>query len=296
MNQSNSFKKKGLILSLLFVLALMVLLSTTAQTVGQNQQTDSQQTEVTEAVEAESGGGLTVWNIIQMTDWLFWPFVVLTASGLMLLTFRSLLEYREKSRSQSLMRQLAHVRDMKSLARSIQTSRPNRASRLLKQMIATFNKTGRAEPIREDASQFLNSERESFQTFNSVLSFLSDTAGALGLLGTVWGIFETFHGGKLDGPTILRGMSISLVTTLVGLIISLVLNFGVTTVFALFNKHINSLSARAEEVRQALLNLEMRASGVRTKPASARPPQPQPEVVHMEESTLRNDDHNDMVF
>ena len=88
------------------------------------------------------------------------------------------------------------------------------------------------------------------------MGFISDTAGALGVLGTVWGIFETFHGGKLDGPTILQGMSVSLVTTLVGLVISLVLNAGATSVFSLFNKQLSLLASRAEELRQALLFIE----------------------------------------
>lgn len=274
--------KRSLIVGVLTAAALIVILGAAAQTVGQNRTvTPANQDTVEVQANVESQGlikDLSVWRILRMTDWLFWPFVALTVGGLMLLIFRSLVEVREKNRAQVLYAELDQLRDMRSLLEAIQKSAPNRAARLFRQTVFTFNKTGRAEPIRDDANQFLNGERDSFETFNRVLNFLSDTAGALGLLGTVWGIFATFHSGKLDGPTILQGMSISLVTTLVGLIISSVLNMGATAVFAVFNKQLNRLSSRAEEVRQALLNLEKRVQA-QTTPARQPATAPQPDAA-----------------
>jgi len=204
---------------------------------------------------------LTVWKIIKMTDWLFWPFVLITCTGIMLIIYRTLFEHREKSRSQSLLQERIKANGIRSLVKFIRNSGSTRASRLMYQMITTFDKTNRAEPIGDDINQFLAAERDSFETFNRINGFLSETAGALGLLGTVWGIFQTFHAGKLDGPTILQGMSISLVTTLVGLIISLLLNMGGTYVFTMFNGQLNLLANRAEELRQALLFLEKKSNG-----------------------------------
>lgn len=186
-----------------------------------NQKANSEQ--VTQ--NGEENNSLSAWDILEMTSWLFWPFVLVTAAGITFICYRGLIEYREKARSQAILQQKIEVKDLRRIIRTVQQAQPNRASRLLQQMVSTFNKTKRAEPISADVTQFVNAEREAYETFNRVLGFLSDTAGALGLLGTVWGIFETFHGGKLDGPTILMGMSISLVTTLVGLLISLALQF-----------------------------------------------------------------------
>lgn len=219
----------------------------------------------TNTSESEQNAKLTVWKIIEMTDWLFWPFVLITATGIMLITYRGLFEYRTKSRSQSLMQGKIKLNDLKRLIRMNRGPNPTRAWRLFHQMLVTFDKTHKAEPIGDDVNQFLNSERDSFESFNRVSGFLSDTAGALGLLGTVWGIFQTFHAGKLDGPTILQGMSISLVTTLVGLIISVVLNMGSTYIFTMFNGQLNILSNRAETVRQILLAHETK--GAQPQPA-----------------------------
>lgn len=212
--------------------------------------------QVTNADEEAKANDLTVWSIINMTDWLLWPFILITAGGIMFIIYYTLKEHQEKTRAKLLLQGQIKSNDIRGLLRIIEVGNLNRTARLMHQMIMTFNKTKRAEPIGDDINQFLNSERESFETFTRVINFLSDTAGALGLLGTVWGIFQTFHAGKLDGPTILQGMSISLVTTLVGLIISLLLNLGSTYVFTLFNGHLKVISNKAEELRQALLYLE----------------------------------------
>lgn len=248
----------------LTITAGLLLVSFTAGQVY-SQRGKSQQTHRTAAgqtspdsIKTASEKPLSAWDIIEMTSWLFWPFVGLTAAGVMLLTLKSLQEYQDKTRSLPLTQSRIGVRDLNAVVRLLREVQASRASRLFHGILVTFQKTNKAEPIGNDIQTYLNTERESFETFHRVMGFLSDTAGALGLLGTVWGIFETFHGGKLDGPTILQGMSVSLVTTLVGLIISLVLNAGTTSVFSLFNKQLNLLAERAEELRQALLSLENR--------------------------------------
>ena len=275
--------KKSLLLSVVAVCALVLVLSSAVQIVGQEKQFTPANHDSAE-VQNEAGStalqDLSVWHILRMTDWLFWPFVALMAGGLWLLIFRSLVEFQEKRRSEILYAEIDRLRDMQSLLEAIQNSASNRAARLFRQTVFTFNKTGRAEPIRDDANQFLSGERNSFETFNRVMNFLSDTAGALGLLGTVWGIFATFHSGRLDGPTILEGMSVALVTTLVGLIISSILNMGATAVFALFNKQLNLLSSRAEQVRQALLNIEKRTQAqAPVSPPDMRQQDNQPQPV-----------------
>jgi len=203
--------------------------------------------------QAEQGAKLTAWKIIEWCDWTFWPFVLITAGGIMLITYRALSEYRDKSRSQTLMQGKIKLNDVKRILRMSQGKNPTRAWRLFHHILVTFEKTHRAEPIGNEINKFLVSERDSFESFNRIINYLSDTSGALGLLGTVWGIFLTFHSGKMDGPTILQGMSIALVTTLVGLIISIALNFCLTYLFTMFNGQLNQLSERAEAIRQVLL-------------------------------------------
>lgn len=235
---------------------------------------------------AQSGSKLerlTAWDIIQMNDWFLWPFVLIIGAGIMLNVHRVLFEYRDRTRSQALLQgkiQANGIRNLVQMVRSSRTGGSSRAARLFYQIIATFDKTNQAQPINDDINHFLSAERETFERFSRVNGFLSEAAGALGLLGTVWGIFVTFYTANFDGPSILRGMSIALVTTLTGLIISLVLNFSGTYCYTMFNRQINLLMNKAEELRQALLYLEKKSNGngtaapVREEPVSYRVPEP----------------------
>jgi biopolymer transport protein ExbB/TolQ len=214
---------------------------------------------------------LTAWDILWMCDWFTWPFIALTIFGLSLLIYRWLVEYRQKARAYQLLVQPIEVSTLSQFVKMLNMSPPNRASQLFQQMIAVFNKTNKAESLQEDVTHFVQGEKDSFDTFNRIITFLSDTAGALGLLGTVWGIFVTFYSGQMDGPTILKGMSIALITTLVGLIISLILNMGATSLHALFSRQIKLLTERADELRHAMLHLQAKSARSATETATHRP-------------------------
>jgi biopolymer transport protein ExbB/TolQ len=217
---------------------------------------------------------LTAWDILWMCDWFTWPFIALTAIGLAFIIHRALLEYRQKIRARSLLAQPIEYAGLSQLVKLLNALEPNRASLLFQQMFNTFNKTRKAETLQDEINSYMQNEKDSLDGFNRIVGFLSDTAGALGLLGTVWGIFVVFYAGKMDGPSILKGMSIALITTLVGLIISLLLNMGSLSVFSLFNRQLKLIGERAEELRQALMLFQLKSSTSPVQPAPQRPAPP----------------------
>jgi biopolymer transport protein ExbB/TolQ len=229
---------------------------------------------------------LTAWDILWMCDWFTWPFIFLTAIGSAFIIHRALLEYRQKLRAHALLAQPIEHAGLTQFVKLLSIDKPNRASLLFQQMINTFDKTRKAEALQDDVNHYLQSEKDSLDGFNRIIGFLSDTAGALGLLGTVWGIFVVFYAGKMDGPSILKGMSIALITTLVGLIISLLLNLGALSVFSLFNRQLKRISERAEELRQVLLQFQLKSATApmqqevrgaeAARPAPPRPAPPRP--------------------
>ncbi|MDZ7290200.1 MAG: MotA/TolQ/ExbB proton channel family protein [candidate division KSB1 bacterium] len=231
----------------------------------------------TSAVPAPAEGSpldkLSAWDILWMCEEFTWPFIILTTVGVALVIHRFLMEYRLKLRAQSLLAQPVEFAGLSQFVKMLNVSQPNRASQLFQQMIATFNKTRKADHLQEDISNFMQGEKDTLDAHNRIIVFLSDTAGALGLLGTVWGIFIVFYGGKMDSPTILRGMSVALITTLVGLVISLILNLGLVTIHSLFNRQLKLIGERAEELRQALLQLQHRSSST---PLERTPPRAEP--------------------
>ena len=50
--------------------------------------------------------------------------------------------------------------------------------------------------LHDEIANFVQFQQDRFDTFRRRVDFLSDTAGALGLLGTVWGIFTVFLPGS----------------------------------------------------------------------------------------------------
>lgn len=97
---------------------------------------------------------------------------------------------------------------------------------------------------------------ERFASFRSWMIFFSDTAGAFGLLGTVWGMYQVFYfsGGVLDTQTTLVGMGTALVTTLVGIGISVVINLFATTLEAMFKRQLEQMYNKADDLRFHFVN------------------------------------------
>ncbi|MDZ7344366.1 MAG: MotA/TolQ/ExbB proton channel family protein, partial [candidate division KSB1 bacterium] len=123
----------------------------------------------------------------------------------------------------------------------------------------------------QEISNYLQYIQDRFDSFRSRMAFLSDSAGALGLLGTVWGMFLTFFGGNLgDAEKILNGMGVALVTTLIGLVVSLILNFSATELFSLFNRRLDLITQKSDELRLRLLEHE-RTRGEVFRPADDLP-------------------------
>jgi biopolymer transport protein ExbB/TolQ len=136
-------------------------------------------------------------------------------------------------------------------------------ARLLGSLISSYHTTGSLEGINLEINFFIQSLQDQFNSFRSRLDLLSDSAGALGLLGTVWGIFITFEVENWTQDTVLRGMGLALVTTFIGIIVSLVLNLLSTEVFNYFNRRNDRLQEKFVEFRKNLYrrHVELRVNG-----------------------------------
>ncbi len=136
---------------------------------------------------------------------------------------------------------------------TIEKSRPSLIRQLMGKLFEIYYSTGRVEVLQEELNSFIKSQQDQFSRFRERMSFLSDTAGALGLLGTVWGMFLTFFGGTLDNQRILNGMGIALITTLLGIVVSIIINFASTEVSNFFNKRIEAIFAIVDSLRMRMI-------------------------------------------
>lgn len=141
--------------------------------------------------------------------------------------------------------------------------------------------------LHDEITNFVAFRQDQFGVFRRRMEFLSDTAGALGLMGTVWGMFTVFFQGTAQQDVILRGMGIALITTLLGLVVSIILNFSATELSTFFGKRLEQVSRKSDELRFRLMELAPdpapvvhvahAAPAATPAPAPAPPPAPEPE-------------------
>lgn len=221
---------------------------------GQGLQTMTQNRSLNSSNEiAQAGDIRTFWSLTKLGGGVSLAIFLVLAMGIFLIVLQVYELIMDKIKSRILLatnyRQLS-VNDVNKLVRTYPHSL---IARLYSVLLSIFHTTGNTQDFHDEIANYIQLQQDRFNTFKSRLSFLSDTAGALGLLGTVWGMFVTFFGGNLESQRILNGMGLALVTTLIGLVVSIILNFCATEVFSVFNKRLELISAKADEFRLWLM-------------------------------------------
>jgi biopolymer transport protein ExbB/TolQ len=197
----------------------------------------------------------TFWSLTKLGGGISLAIFLVLALGIFLICLKVYELLQDKVRGKSLLQINYRQMSVGEVAKMIQKQPHSLPARLYSVLLSIFHSTGNTQDFHDEIANYLQLQQDRFATFKSRLAFLSDTAGALGLLGTVWGMFVTFFGGNLDSQRILNGMGLALVTTLIGLIVSIILNFFATEVFSLFNKRVENISEKADEFRLWLMAL-----------------------------------------
>ena len=193
------------------------------------------------------------WSLTELGGGINYVIILDFALGIFLIVLKIYELIMDRFKSQLLLSVDYRQHSMAEIAGMVKKIPNNLAARLYSVLLTIFYSTGTTNDFHDEIANYIQSQQERFNTFKTRMAFFSDTAGALGLLGTVWGIFVTFFGGQLDNQRILNGMGIALVTTLYGLVASIVLNFFTTEVISVFNKRMELVSAKADEFRLWLM-------------------------------------------
>lgn len=138
----------------------------------------------------------------------------------------------------------------------IKNNKKSMLSHLFKYLIDLYQTRRTAEGFSDEIIDYVQIQQDRFQSFQTKMTFISDTEGALGLLGTVWGMFLTFFGGDLEKHKILSGMGIALVTTIMGLVASIFLNLFTTQIYSYFRRRIDKVTDLGNLFRLRLHQLE----------------------------------------
>ncbi|KAA0221863.1 hypothetical protein EDS67_27735 [candidate division KSB1 bacterium] len=121
--------------------------------------------------------------------------------------------------------------------------------RLLALLCDLWQRDPSAQVLQVEIDGHVGGIKEKYEMGRSFAVLLSDTAGALGLLGTVLGMYQTFMPGRLESSQVITGMGVALVTTIGGLIVSIVLNFMISWGHSAFYRHLEWIVERADLFR-----------------------------------------------
>lgn len=200
-----------------------------------------------------------------------WPLGLVLAAGVFWCAGRYGLIVLERVRAKDVTRAPLQQLAMREIDLLVGQSPRSQVGALLRGMLDVGGLAGDGDEtglgdVNEEITLYRESVNDRFEGFKSVSAFLSNSAGALGLLGTVWGIYITFKGGEMDPQKIIDGMGVALSTTGCGIVISLIIDFMSSMVVTAHVSAVESGFRKAEQLRVAILQDRRRA---RKRTASA---------------------------
>lgn len=271
-------------------LRLGILLALTSSIFWGATRTFAQQAADTASAAADTGlgssDGFLLWDLIGEAGGFQYPIFGLLAIGLFLISAKIYELYSDRRAAQELEEASLESMEMNRIAMLVANQKKSMLADLQATMLNVFQTTNDAATLHEEIANFIQFQRERFGTFKQRIDFLADTAGAVGLLGTVWGILRVFTGGGIDDEQrVLAGMGVALVSTLLGLVVSITLNLISTEVYSFFDNRLDQIEDKADELRFRLLELGLNQNGEEVSEADhaatkgmteASAPEPQP--------------------
>lgn len=198
------------------------------------------------------------WSLTQQAGPLRWPIFFILAFGLVQVFLKLYELIRDRRVSKALMDVDLTTASLDDVSDVISQQEESMLATLQSTMINVFRTRPGEGLLHDEISNFVAFQQDQFGVFRRRMEFLSDTAGALGLMGTVWGMFTVFFQGTAEQDVILRGMGIALITTLLGLVVSIILNFSATELSTFFDRRLEQVSVRSDELRFRLMELAPR--------------------------------------
>jgi biopolymer transport protein ExbB/TolQ len=234
----------------------------------------------TTLLQADPGGFALgdFWSLTQQAGPLRWPIFAVLGFGLIQVFIKLWELVRDQRVSAQLYAMDVTSMSLKELTTMVGRQQESMLSTLQSTMLNVFQTRPAEGMLHDEITNFVAFQQSQFVVFRGRMEFLSDTAGALGLMGTVWGMFTVFFQGSAEQDVILRGMGIALITTLLGLVVSIILNFSSTELSTFFGKRLEQVSRKSDELRFRLMELAPPAAApLAAEAIGAAPPRPAPE-------------------
>jgi len=215
---------------------------------------------LTQALEQSSGGGAqSLLDIIGLAGGFQWPILIVFVIGLAALMntlVRTFLDSKQSSYLRSLSLEETEANDFKTLSESDDQSVYHA---LLRKILRRARFTNDHGDLLKTVGVAMEQQRQSLQLTNKLVTYCSSAAGGLGLAGTLVGMYSSFAAAGTDPNTVYVGISLALVSTLLGIAASIILEAAETFVSRYAAKQHTRASGWGEEVCDRLGQIKQSA-------------------------------------
>ncbi len=240
---------------LLILFALLITTGLITATISTAQDSSIVKTDTSDMSDnGLQGERLTLASLLKQAGAWRYPIFGVFFLGLFFSFYQAIIIMMNSFHTKNIRRKKLDQMDISEIEKMVENSNCDMTG-LMDMLLRMYRATGKVETFDENISHFIRVLTEKTNSFRNWMSYLSDSAGALGLLGTVVGMFITFNtgGGALQPEAIVQGMGLALITTLLGLVVSLILNLFATLINNAFSGNIEELLIKSDELRFAIL-------------------------------------------
>lgn len=185
-----------------------------------------------------------------------WPILAVLVAGLLVLAARFVRLFFDRLAARRLKRMPVDSLHLADLALVLGASGESLYARLLSGMLEVWRACpGDASALGQEVGSVAGAARATYARTERLVAFLSSSAGGLGLLGTLVGIYVLFSSGSRDAETVFAGIAIAVVSTLLGIVVTIVLELLETAVQGWTSRYIEAAENWAAAVRYRLMAL-----------------------------------------
>lgn len=185
-----------------------------------------------------------------------WPLLGILLAGLLVLAVRFAHSAFDRRAARSLQGMALGKATPEDFARVLNVCDDSLYARILAGILELWHAGAPVAAIGQEARGLVSAAHAAYARTERIVGFLSSAAGGLGLLGTLVGIYLLFSAGTRDAEAIFAGIAIAIGSTLLGIVVTIVLEFLEALLHAWASRHVEAANEWGAQVRYRLLALD----------------------------------------
>ena len=201
---------------------------------------------------AQEGGSLL--TLFTQAGGFQWPILAVLVAGLLTLALAVVRLMVDRHAARNLRVMSVDAAEPTELEGALSEHDDSLYRRLLEGMMQVWHSS--PSSLGQESGAVLETARAAYQRTQRLVGFFASTAGGLGLLGTLVGIYALFSAETRDAQTIFAGIAIAIVSTLLGIVVSIILELLEAVIHSWISRYVERAEAWAAAVRYRLLSLK----------------------------------------